>query len=486
LRSGAALTTIGGTTGAAIFDLDRTLIAGPSGPVFGRHLRNVGLGTREIAGLDAFYRVYELAGENLLSMQAARLAVRGSAGWATSDVGVAAEAAATELMTIVQPYAPGVIDEHKKAGRRLVLATTSPKPLVEPFAKALGFDDVIATQWLAENGRYTGRIDGRFIWGRAKLEAIRDWANDNGITLAESYGYSDSYYDSPMLDAVGHPVAVNPDARLAALASLRRWPIRHFDAPEGVAKIAGQELQTWFRPMQQANLVPNARFDIAGTERIPKQGAAIIVFNHRSYFDSVAVGLTLAKADRPFRFLGKKEVFDAPLIGVFARLSGGIRVERGTGSDEPLDRAIDALKAGEAVSLAPQGTIPRGPAFFEPELKGRWGAARLAHATHAPVIPVGLWGTEKVWPRNARLPSMNPLSRPLVTVRVGSQVALGYDDLEADTKRIMAALVDLLPEEARQRHDPTPEELARTYPPGYRGDPTRENERRPGTDTNTA
>ncbi len=78
------------------------------------------------------------------------------------------------------------------------------------------------------------------------------------------------------------------------------------------------------------------------------------------------------------RFLGKKEVFDAPVVGSIVTALGGIRVERGSGSDEPLRAAADALTAGEAVALMPQGTIPRGRAFFEPELKGRWGAAKLA------------------------------------------------------------------------------------------------------------
>ena len=58
------------------------------------------------------------------------------------------------------------------------------------------------------------------------------------------------------------------------------------------------------------------------------------------------------------------------------------------------------------VAIMPEGTIPRGPAFFDPELKGRWGAARLAQMTGAPVIPVGMWGTEKVWPRSSRLPNV--------------------------------------------------------------------------------
>jgi len=135
------------------------------------------------------------------------------------------------------------------------------------------------------------------------------------------------------------------------------------------------------------------------------------------------------------------------------------------------------------VAVMPQGTIPRGPAFFDPELKGRWGAARLAAMTGAPVIPVGLWGTERVWPRSARVPDMlNVTSRPKVTARVGDPVELKYKSPNADTKRIMKAISALLPPEGRKRHDPTPDELARTYPPGYDGDPDAEAERRPGTD----
>jgi putative phosphoserine phosphatase/1-acylglycerol-3-phosphate O-acyltransferase len=134
------------------------------------------------------------------------------------------------------------------------------------------------------------------------------------------------------------------------------------------------------------------------------------------------------------------------------------------------------------VAIAPQGTIPRGPAFFDPELKGRWGAARLAALTRAQVIPVGLWGTERVWPRSARLPSFD-LRRPLITVRVGPPVTLAYDDPDVDTRRIMAGIADLLPPEARQRRTPTEAELALTYPPGYRGDARQEATRRPGTDT---
>jgi putative phosphoserine phosphatase/1-acylglycerol-3-phosphate O-acyltransferase len=162
---------------------------------------------------------------------------------------------------------------------------------------------------------------------------------------------------------------------------------------------------------------------------------------------------------------------------------GGIRVDRGTGSDEPLQAAAEALAAGDLVALMPQGTIPRGRAFYDSKLKGRWGAARLAAMTGAPVIPLGLWGTEKVWPRSSRLPNvLNLLDPPLVTVRVGEAVALKYDDPDKDTKRIMKAIMDLLPPESRVKHTPTPEEVALALPPGVTADRGNEKRRRPGTD----
>ncbi|MDH3706254.1 MAG: HAD-IB family hydrolase, partial [Acidimicrobiia bacterium] len=453
--------------------------------VFQRHLADAGLGgATEIPLSDAFFAFYERFGENWVMMQPARLASRAAAGWKVEEVRAAMTAAAAELAAELQPFAPAVIDEHRAAGRRLVLATTSPDAFVRPLAERLGFDDAVATRWRQADGVYTGELDGPFLWGRAKLDAVTGWAEEDGVRLAESYAYSDSYFDAPLLDAVGHPVAVNPDVSLRALAAVRGWPVRHLDVTDGVAKVAGRELQEWSRPFMRPELAaPFARFEFSGVRHIPAEGPAIVVFNHRSYFDPTAVGLLAAKAERSVRSLGKKEVFDAPLIGTLARWAGGIRVERASGSDEPLEKAAEALAGGELMMMAPEGTIPRGPAFFDPELRGRWGAARLAALTRAPVIPVGLWGTEKVWPRSARLPTVALGDRPTVSVTVGPPVELGYDDPDVDTKAIMAAIVALLPPEARERHTPTRAELEATFPPGYDGDPEAEAERRPGTDT---
>jgi putative phosphoserine phosphatase/1-acylglycerol-3-phosphate O-acyltransferase len=471
---------------AAFFDLDRTLLSGASAHVVSRVLRETGVVNRSIPGESLLYQVFETFGENLPSMVLGRQAVLAMKGHSRDVVRAAAHTAAPDLVAMLQPYATKVFEEHRANGLKVVLATTTPRDLIEPFAQLLGFDDVIATTYAVDaEGNYTGELDGVYVWSRGKRDAVKAWASTNGVDLAGSFAYSDSVFDEPLLTSVGHPVCVNPDWRLRLMAAARRWPVTHFDVPAGVAKIpvVGLEAQQALMKFARPEVFPYARFTITGTENIPQDSAAIICGNHRSYFDIAAISLAVAKTGRAVRFLGKKEVFDAPVIGPLATALGGIRVERGTGSDEPLQAATESLMAGDLVAIMPQGTIPRGPAFFDPVLKGRWGAARLAAETKAPVIPVGIWGTEKVWPRNAKLPNITNLtSPPQLIITVGAPVQLSHTDPDADTRLIMDAISALLPPEAREYREPTEDELRRSYPSNYKGDPDSEEDRRPGLD----
>jgi putative phosphoserine phosphatase/1-acylglycerol-3-phosphate O-acyltransferase len=469
----------------AVFDLDRTLLRGASGPAISDSLRDVGLMSgRKIPGQGLVFQLFDVIGETRPSMYLTRQFARVASGWDRERAREAGRLAAERLLPQVPAFARATLDDHRDAGRPLVLATTSPYDLIKPLADALGIDHLVATRYGEADGRYTGQVDGEFVWGKGKLRAVREWAVEAGADLDHGYAYSDSYYDRPLLGAVEHPVAVNPDVRLAALAAVRRWPMIWFDVPPGVPKLGGLiEPQRLIMPFARQELFAYVRFDVEGLENIPDDGPAIIAGNHRSYFDPLAVGYTLAKKGRPVRFLGKKEVFDAPVVGDLAKAMGGIRVERGSGSDEPLDAAATALRAGELVAIMPQGTIPRGRAFFDPELKGRWGTAKLAALSGAPVVPIGMWGTEKVWPRNSRLPNMlNVTNPPTVRIRVGPPVELSGTDLDLDTKTIMSAIVEQLPPAAKIKRDPTPEELARTLPSSYKGDPDAEDARRPGED----
>jgi putative phosphoserine phosphatase/1-acylglycerol-3-phosphate O-acyltransferase len=460
---------------AAFFDLDRTLLRGASGPVLSQALRDTGvISSRALPGEGAVYRLFDLIGETRPSMMLARQAARAAKGWSQDEVRQAGELAADQLTAAVQPFAHGLVAEHRASGRLVVLATTTPDDMIRALADRLGFDDVVATRYGVDgDGRYDGTIDGEFTWGRGKLQAVRDWAAIHEVELANSWAYSDSFYDAPLLGAVGHPIVVNPDPRMIGLAILRRWPIVHLDVPEGVPKLPllGIEPQKLLMQLIRPELTPWVRLDISGVEHIPESGPAILVSNHRSYFDPLALGFAFAKRGRPVRFLGKREVFDAPMVGQAVRAMGGIRVDREGGAEESLVEATKALAAGELVAILPQGTIPRGPAFFEPELEGRWGAARLAALAHVPIVPFGLWGTEAVWPRSERFPRVwNVLHPPTVSVTGGPPVELKHKSPKADTRRIMTAITDLLPPEAREPHDPTPDELAHSYPPGWKAE----------------
>lgn len=454
-------------TAAAFFDLDRTLLPKGSGPTIGKYLREEGVGSStHIPGMELAAMLYEQFGETRLSMAATKQFVRTAKGWPVESVERAAEKAALELSDAVPKYALLLLDELRAKGMRLVLATTTPTVLIGPLAMELGFDDVIATEWEHDDGHFTGSTVGPFVWGTEKRDAIVAWVDEHDIDLAESAAYSDSYFDAPMLDAVGEAVAVNPDARLAGVAALHGWEIRHFDAPPGVIRVLGRELQDLLRPLARTELLPAIDWSINGVEHIPADGPAILAFNHRSYFDTIAMQMLIARTGRPCRFLAKREMFDTPILGTISRLAGGIPVDRGTGSDAPLRNATEALQAGEMVAIAPQGTIPRGHDFFDPVLKGRPGAAQLAIDAKADVYPVALWGTELVWPRNKKAPMFDPRDRPTVSVTVGGPVDLKRRKATTDTKRIMTALTDLLPPEAREYREPTEEELARTFPAG--------------------
>ena len=168
------------------------------------------------------------------------------------------------------------------------------------------------------------------------------------------------------------PTPLNADPRLVAVALARRWPLENWDRPPGVPSVAGLEPYHLLRPFVRPESFPYARFTVNGIEHIPAEGPVILVSNHRSYFDVAALALVAARLGRPVRFMGKQELFDAPVVGQLARALGGHSRRPGERlRASPMPRAAAALRAGEAVIVLPQGTIPRGEAFFDPVLHGQ-------------------------------------------------------------------------------------------------------------------
>jgi len=305
-----------------------------------------------------------------------------------------------DLIDLVQPWALEELAAHRAEGRLLVLATTSPHDLVDPLASALGFDDVLATRYQEIDGHYTGRLVGRFIWGTNKRDAARDWAAQRGIDLADCHAYSDSFFDVPLLSAVGTPHAVNADPRLVAVAMARRWPLEHWDRPPGVPSVIGLEPYHLLRPFIRPESFPYARFTVNGIEPRAPRGTGHPGVQPPQLLRRRRPRLVAARLGRPVRFMGKQELFDAPVV---AR-SPAPWVDpgrRGSGSGDRCAGPPPPSTPARWSSSSP-GHHPPGRAFFDPVLHGKTGAARLAADTGAPVVPIGVWGTERCGPARPR------------------------------------------------------------------------------------
>jgi HAD superfamily hydrolase (TIGR01490 family) len=230
------------TRAAAFFDLDKTVIAKSSTLAFGRPFFHGGLINRR-AVLKAAYAqfVFSLAGVDEQQMDRLRAQLtQMCAGW---DVATVHEIVRETLHEIVDPLvfaeAADLIEEHRLAGREIVIVSSSGADVVEPIGEMLGADRVVATRMVVEDGRYTGEIE-YYAYGENKAAAIRELAAAGGYDLADCYAYSDSSTDLPMLSAVGHPTAVNPDRALRRVAAERGWPVREFTRPVPLrARFAG-------------------------------------------------------------------------------------------------------------------------------------------------------------------------------------------------------------------------------------------------------
>ena len=149
-------------------------------------------------------------------------------GWEQERVrSVVARTLAQVAGPITYTEALDLITEHKSAGRRVYIVSASPAEIVEPLARYLGAEEAIATRAAVRAGRYTGQLL-RYAFGPEKAAAMREAAERDDLDLAESWAYSDSATDLPMLEAVGNPVAVNPDRALRRIARMRGWPVLEF------------------------------------------------------------------------------------------------------------------------------------------------------------------------------------------------------------------------------------------------------------------
>jgi HAD superfamily hydrolase (TIGR01490 family) len=217
---------------AAFFDLDKTLMAGSSGMQFARVATRQGVvGRRQLARWGFEHLRYRLRGttdeRTAEVLRVARELIRGVPETTIARMG-------PEVMAEILPRIyPQMLDEvyaHQDAGRPTFIVSAAGNDVVESLASVLGMDGGIGTRYeVDEEGNFTGRFDGPFVYGPGKVEAMRAFAAAHEIDLDASYAYSDSLSDLPMLRAVGNPVAVNPDPPLAEIAKQEGWQTMRFE-----------------------------------------------------------------------------------------------------------------------------------------------------------------------------------------------------------------------------------------------------------------
>ena len=216
---------------AAFFDLDRTLMAGSSAFQFGRASYEAGLISRRRLAADAWANIqFRLRGStDEATAQLRDRIFQSIEGVHVRDLQRLAPAVLAGILPRVYPQMLDVAYRHQDEGRLVYIVTAASHELATLLALVLSFDGGIGARSEIVDGRYTGRPSGPFTYREGKVEAIRAAAEQEGIDLAASYAYSDSESDLPMLRAVGHPVAVNPDGALARVAKEQGWEVMRFE-----------------------------------------------------------------------------------------------------------------------------------------------------------------------------------------------------------------------------------------------------------------
>jgi len=219
-----------GKKAAAFFDLDRTIIAGSSLFTFGWVAYRAGLiPTRQLISDATNALTFKVTGASDDKTETVKNRIlEAIEGVPVATLIDLADDIIPRMMSDVRREARGLIDLHSDADRDTYIVSASPVEIVGRFAEAMGMTGGLGTVSEIENGIYSGRLAQPFCYGEGKADALSRIASQMGYDLTASYAYTDSVGDLPMLEAVGHPVAVNPDRALESVAYTRGWPIVEF------------------------------------------------------------------------------------------------------------------------------------------------------------------------------------------------------------------------------------------------------------------
>jgi putative phosphoserine phosphatase/1-acylglycerol-3-phosphate O-acyltransferase len=312
---------------------------------------------------------------------------------------------------VIFPELKNILKAHQAKGDTLVIITSATRFQVDPIARYLGIKHILCTELEEKDGLYTGRMNGPPCYGEEKLRLAKAFCGQHGLKLQSSYFYSNGVEDLPLLEAVAHPVAINPDKALARIARKRGWLSlqpgkRGSTGIKDVARtlttfasvlpaialglpfrLLGSErsainfsLATW---AGFASWIAGLRLIIEDEPYLWSHRPAVFLFNHQSAMD---VLITAQLMQQDVTGIAKKEIKRQPIMGPAMMALGAVFIDRDNKGDpqEALAPAIAALKEGKSVLIAPEGTRSKDERLG----KFKKGAFHLAMQAGVPIVPI--------------------------------------------------------------------------------------------------
>jgi putative phosphoserine phosphatase/1-acylglycerol-3-phosphate O-acyltransferase len=353
----------------AFFDLDRTLIAGFSvfplvvDSVMTGRIGAAGIAMTGLAGLR--FQLGRLGFSGLITEAAALL--RGERESALVEVGE--RLYADRLAAEVYPEARAIVRAHRRRGHTMAVVSSATRYQIEPLARDLGIEHVLCSRLEVRDGM---------------LEAARSLATTRSLDLGESFFYTDSHEDLPLLEHVGRPRPTNPNRRLATIAARRGWPSRTFHtrglpsvtdvvrtslsvaslAPSLLLGLPAGLLEGSWRQVinlaattwgELGTALAGIRLSVTGEEHLWSHRPAVFIFNHQSAIDVLILCRLL---HRDFVGISKQEVRSNPIFGPAFALAGTVFIDRSDRAKaiEALKPAVQALREGLSIAIAPEGT----------------------------------------------------------------------------------------------------------------------------------
>ncbi len=451
---------------AAFFDVDRTLLAGFSAVGFmkekfsteGLSLSNMAqaavgtirFGTKQTS----FPSFLEETSTNLIGLTEEELREQGKRVFAKY------------LVTDLYPESRALVEAHQRRGHTVAIVSSATHFQIDAIAEELGIEYVLCTELEFKDGKFTGKVQRPACWQEGKAEAGRGFAAEHDIDLVESYFYSDSHDDLPLLDIVGKPRLVNPDEALSRVGARRGWPVYAFSSrgrpgrreiagllgalaslgpaamvgiPTAIAtgslrKGADLMLSTY---AEMTTSLTGVALNVEGEENLWSHRPAVFIFNHQSGLDSLLMA-QLTKRD--VVGVAKKELEKTPIIGPLMRAAGVVFVDRGDRNKaiEAMAPAVEAMREGLSVVIAPEGTRSATKKLG----KFKKGAFHMAMAAGVPIVPVVIKNALDALPRHGMV--IRPATVDIVVLAPIPTADWKREDLEEHIAEIEALYEEAL------------------------------------------